>query len=619
MPRFHKRRLGSRRYLDFNSNALNLAMEVVQKGMSKRDAAREYNIPRTTLTRRLISGTSTGTSKPGRPPVLTPLEEEMIIERIQVMCDWGFPLSGCDLRYLVKSYLDRKGVREPRFQNNLPSTEFVYHFKKRHPILNERFAGNIKRSRAAVTKEVINDYFDHLEKELGGILPDCIYNYDETNLSDDPGRKKCLMKRGTKYPERVMNNSKACTSIMFCGSASGELLPVYVVYKAQHVYRNWISGGPPHARYACTKSGWFDGDTFEDWFRNVFIPVAKRKESTALIGDNLSSHFSPDVLRLCKLHNVKFICLPSNSTDKTQPLDVAFFHPVKVMWRKILNEWKTAHPKEATVPKSTFPSLLRQLIESIKTENLLSGFYKTGIHPLDRTKVLSRLPTENSTTTGTGTDEVAQQLDESLVDMLKTVSGRDAIRRKRGARVQFKPGKAISVEAEESNDESDKENEPDISIGTRVSLRADSDTADSTSDESSETGSESDSLDLVAPRQGSLKVSDWVTVKYSTSASSRSRMTRECHFVGQIIDVISSTEFHSCDRNILRNAVNIHGPDRKILTFVPSMILLGFSQTLQLIVVVLFLSNCAFKDHALILTMVRIRIVTAYVDMPMTL
>ena len=66
-------------------------MEAVQKGMSKRDA-REYNIPRTTLTRRLISGTSTGTSKPGRPPVLTPLEEEMIIERIQVMCDWRFPL-----------------------------------------------------------------------------------------------------------------------------------------------------------------------------------------------------------------------------------------------------------------------------------------------------------------------------------------------------------------------------------------------------------------------------------------------------------------------------------------------------------------------------------------------
>ena len=166
MPRVYKRKLGARRYLDFNANTLNLAMEAVQNGMSKRDAAKKYNIPRTTLTRRLISVTNSGpeTGTPGRPPALTPLEEEMFIERIQLMCDWGFLLSGEDLRYLVKSYLDRKGVKEPRFRNNLPSVELVFHFKRRHPILNERFAGNIKRSRAAVTKEIISNYFDHLEK-----------------------------------------------------------------------------------------------------------------------------------------------------------------------------------------------------------------------------------------------------------------------------------------------------------------------------------------------------------------------------------------------------------------------------------------------------------------------
>ena len=266
------------------------------------------------------------------------MEENFMIERIQIMCDWGFPLDGTDLRYLVKSYLDRKGVQEPRFQNNYPSREFVYHFKNRHPEITERFAGNIKRSRAAVTKETIDQYFDHLQKELDGIAPESIYNYDETNLSDDPGRKKCLMKRGTKYPERVMNNSKSSTSLMFCGSATGELLPAYVVYKVQNIYKNWIGGGPQGARYSCTKSGWFDGETFEDWFTCIFIPVAKCNEVSVLIGDNLSSHFSPEVLRLCAKHNVKFICLPPNSTDKTQPLDVAFFRPMKIIWRKFLNE-----------------------------------------------------------------------------------------------------------------------------------------------------------------------------------------------------------------------------------------------------------------------------------------
>ena len=60
-------------------------------------------------------------------------------------------------------------------------------------------------------------------------------NYDETNLTDDTGRKQAIFRRGTKYPERIMNNTKSATSIMFAGSAAGELLPVYVVYKAEHL------------------------------------------------------------------------------------------------------------------------------------------------------------------------------------------------------------------------------------------------------------------------------------------------------------------------------------------------------------------------------------------------
>ena len=136
---------------------------------------------------------------------------------------------------------------------------------------------------------------------------------------------------------------------MFCGSAAGQILPIYVVYKVLNVYNGWIERGPPNARYSCSKSGWFDNDTFEDWFIKFFFQVAKTKEITALISNNLSLHFSKDVLLLCRKYNVKFICLPSNSTDKTQPFDVAFFRPLKIKWCKILNDWKTNYPKESNV------------------------------------------------------------------------------------------------------------------------------------------------------------------------------------------------------------------------------------------------------------------------------
>lgn len=128
--------------------------------------------------------------------------------------------------------------------------EFARSFLKRHKDqLVVRMCQNIKRPRAAVSRGILRKYFDNLQSELLDIPPSNIINYDETNLSDDPGRSKVITKRGCKYPERVMNSSKSSTSIMFAASADGNLLPVYVLYKAKHLYNSWIENGPQKARY----------------------------------------------------------------------------------------------------------------------------------------------------------------------------------------------------------------------------------------------------------------------------------------------------------------------------------------------------------------------------------
>ena len=67
---------------------------------------------------------------------------------------------------------------------------------------------------------------------------------NETNLRDDPGPRKHAMKRGTKYPEKVMDSSKVAFSVMFASNAEGDVLPPYVVYKSVHVYNQWIEGDP---------------------------------------------------------------------------------------------------------------------------------------------------------------------------------------------------------------------------------------------------------------------------------------------------------------------------------------------------------------------------------------
>jgi hypothetical protein len=76
---------------------------------------------------------------------------------------------------------------------------------------------------------------------------------------------------------------------MFCGSAAGQLLPVYVLYKAGNMYPSWAVGGPKGTIYNSSPSGWFDMFIFEDWFTKLFLPAVRRLPGKKLlIGDNLA-------------------------------------------------------------------------------------------------------------------------------------------------------------------------------------------------------------------------------------------------------------------------------------------------------------------------------------------
>jgi len=57
------------------------------------------------------------------------------------------------------------------FKNNLPGLTWVSLFLKRNPTLSVRLATNIKRSRAAVNKEMLEDYINNLKKVVADVPP----------------------------------------------------------------------------------------------------------------------------------------------------------------------------------------------------------------------------------------------------------------------------------------------------------------------------------------------------------------------------------------------------------------------------------------------------------------
>ena len=121
--------------------------------LTQRDAEKEYNIPRSTIKNKL-SGKH---PKPvGQPPVLSFDEERLILNCVQLMCDYGFHATPQDVRHYIKCYLDNKNRTVEWFKEDLPGTEYMFYFLKRHKDYTNRLTPNIKCARAKVDELVLH-------------------------------------------------------------------------------------------------------------------------------------------------------------------------------------------------------------------------------------------------------------------------------------------------------------------------------------------------------------------------------------------------------------------------------------------------------------------------------
>lgn len=510
MPRKYKKRPGSKVYQNYDKNVFKTALRQYKSGqISLRDAHEIFNIPKSTLQRHATKDVK----KPGGQPILRAEEETRLVELITMMGEWGYPLEKIDIRYIVKGYLDRKGIKVAKFDNNLPGYDWVNLFYSRHQqTLTVRLCENIKRSRASITPEIVNNFFDNLAEVLQNVQPQSIINYDETCFVDDPGRKHVVVKRRTRHPERIIDSTKSSTSVMFSISASGEMLPPFVVYKSEHIYDTWVQNGPKGARYGRNKSGWFDQALFEDWFTTIALRFLKMQPAPrVIIGDNLCSHLSYRVVELCEENDIRFCLLPPNSTHLTQPLDVAVFGPLKKSWRKVLQEWKKKY--KGSLPKQYFPGLLNSAICRLDTmrTNIIKSFAATGIHPLDRTQVTKRLPQSKQGLEGDNPQAWTASVEEFLSET-RNICKPTVTKKKK---IAVEPGKSVVTSAFST------------SQARPSSSTAMEDFVDFDDQEPVITVTEDEEEEVGEVAQENLSIGEFIEVKFETNKDAK-------FFVGQI-------------------------------------------------------------------------------------
>ena len=99
---------------------------------------------------------------------------------------------------------------------------------------------------------------------------------------------------------------------------------------------NWTTHPTPGWHYACSESGYTDSEISLKWLKKVFDPQTKERaggKKRLLIYNGFGTHETLEILEHCLANNIRLCRLPSHTSYKLQPCDIAVFAPLKAAYR----------------------------------------------------------------------------------------------------------------------------------------------------------------------------------------------------------------------------------------------------------------------------------------------
>ena len=325
---------------------------------------------------------------------MTSEEERRLAQYIVDMCDMGFGLSRQDVMRVAYSIVEKSG-REHPFSNGMAGRAWFDGFRSRNPNLTIRISQPLSYCRAtAANKEIVDDFF----AKLGSIYarlnllskPMQIFNVDETGISVVHKTGKVITQIGRKNVWSITSGEKGKThTVITCVSASGFAIPPMMIYPRKRMNEKLKQGAIPETLFECSDSGWINEELYTKWFK-FFLTNIPPTRPVLLIEDGHSSHISIDVIKLARDNGIHLLCLPAHTTHMLQPLDVGVFKSLKLKFSVACKKYLSSHPGQV-ITTDILASLLAQTWpESVTPVNVMSGFRKCGIYPLNPGEISDR-------------------------------------------------------------------------------------------------------------------------------------------------------------------------------------------------------------------------------------
>ncbi|XP_031781093.1 uncharacterized protein LOC116416491 [Nasonia vitripennis] len=374
---------------------LQRAVNAVNHGTSVRKAALKYSVPPTSI-HRAVKNPEQSNLMAGPAPILSTEVENEIVSWILYRAEKGYPITKTELLDSVQSYIRNLGDEIPKtpFTNDRPGRHWFEKFRLRHPEITIRTPQHFTMTLACVTEEDLRGWFSDIgvylkNKGLDKLHPSRVFNCDETNVQLIPKSEKVLAKKGASSAYKIVDGGeKESLTALFMYSADGTRAPPMIMYKyADSMPANILKNCPAGWGIGNSDNGWMTTETFFEYIANVFYPWLQKSEvefPIIIYLDGHSSHVTIPLVKCCREKEIEVIALFPNATHIMQPLDIAFFHPFKEVWRAAIAKYK-AEKDISRLKKEHFPAVLEQALNSFVNEKptIINGFKDAGLVPFD--------------------------------------------------------------------------------------------------------------------------------------------------------------------------------------------------------------------------------------------
>ena len=161
------------------------------------------------------------------------------------------------------------------------------------------------------------------------------------------------------------------------------------IYPRKRIKDGLKLGAVPGTMFRCTSNGWINQNIFLEWF-SFFISSIPLARPVLLILDGHSSHMTVEVIEMAQNNGIHMLCLPSHCTHILQPLDVGVFKSLKVHYSRACKDYLSTHPGQVITTDVLASLIAKAWQNAITPVNIMSGFRKCGIYPLNRGQISDR-------------------------------------------------------------------------------------------------------------------------------------------------------------------------------------------------------------------------------------